>query len=688
MPDQSRPECDLVMKGGITSGIVYPPAVLELHKYFAFKNIGGTSAGAMAAAVTAAAESNAAENGFQELSQIHEELGKDGNMLQLFQPQANTRPLFDILLELLHAASSSSEDGEGQSASPHATSTPAALPPLPLFLRLLQTILAGKVPAGPLSTCLQIVNALSRKWVDPKTAYRPFIDGGRRGLFIAGGSMLFLLVLPSITLVAFTLTAALNAGQSVFWLPLGIFGLLTLALVALAGWAGLWIGRVGGVASSLSGQLNKEQFYGICNGHTPVPDEQNDHSNLTDWLSYRLDRTAGVSTQNASGVNTPLTFQHLSTRDINLQMVTSNISLGQPCVMPQDLANYLFHEDEWRQLFPDYVVEHMINHPPRTSLVNHKLLPAKFHFLPDAEQLPVIVCTRMSLSFPLLLCGISLYTLSTEAYERCQSQPQAGQLDPEQDLQRHWFSDGGIASNFPIHFFDAWLPRRPTFGINLTEKSSDTSALSPEKKPVAAVLDDGANVYLPPAEVQPAPEWHEIGQVVSFALSIFGTAQNYRDTLQSQLPSYRERIVQIRLDKNEGGMYLTMNPATIAHASRKGTQAAQVLHDQFDFDQHWWVRFLVLMSRLEEQFELLQQFFGEDAQTMLAARIRRACSMQEPRYPYARSQRWCGEAIARMELLENFMGAWQEAVDGSGMRMLFRENEPLPKPVLRVAPEL
>jgi len=48
--------CDLVMKGGITSGVVYPLAITELsHKYF-FKNIGGTSAGAVAAVITAAAE--------------------------------------------------------------------------------------------------------------------------------------------------------------------------------------------------------------------------------------------------------------------------------------------------------------------------------------------------------------------------------------------------------------------------------------------------------------------------------------------------------------------------------------------------------------------------------------------------------------------------------------------------------
>ena len=48
--------CDLVMKGGITSGIVYPNAVLALAKEFRIKNIGGTSAGAIAAAVSAAAQ--------------------------------------------------------------------------------------------------------------------------------------------------------------------------------------------------------------------------------------------------------------------------------------------------------------------------------------------------------------------------------------------------------------------------------------------------------------------------------------------------------------------------------------------------------------------------------------------------------------------------------------------------------
>jgi hypothetical protein len=54
----AQPErfCDLVMKGGFTSGVVYPLAACELARAFRLKNIGGTSAGAIAAAATAAAE--------------------------------------------------------------------------------------------------------------------------------------------------------------------------------------------------------------------------------------------------------------------------------------------------------------------------------------------------------------------------------------------------------------------------------------------------------------------------------------------------------------------------------------------------------------------------------------------------------------------------------------------------------
>jgi len=47
---------DLTMEGGTTSGVVYPLAICELATDFRFRNVGGASAGAIAAALTAAAE--------------------------------------------------------------------------------------------------------------------------------------------------------------------------------------------------------------------------------------------------------------------------------------------------------------------------------------------------------------------------------------------------------------------------------------------------------------------------------------------------------------------------------------------------------------------------------------------------------------------------------------------------------
>jgi len=52
----AKASLDLTMEGGTTSGVVYPLAVCELATNFRFRNVGGASAGAIAAALTAAAE--------------------------------------------------------------------------------------------------------------------------------------------------------------------------------------------------------------------------------------------------------------------------------------------------------------------------------------------------------------------------------------------------------------------------------------------------------------------------------------------------------------------------------------------------------------------------------------------------------------------------------------------------------
>jgi predicted acylesterase/phospholipase RssA len=52
-------QCDLVMKGGITSGVVYPRAMARVARDYRIRSIGGTSVGAIAAVLTAAASTGA-----------------------------------------------------------------------------------------------------------------------------------------------------------------------------------------------------------------------------------------------------------------------------------------------------------------------------------------------------------------------------------------------------------------------------------------------------------------------------------------------------------------------------------------------------------------------------------------------------------------------------------------------------
>ena len=66
-------KCDIVMKGGITSGIVYPGAVCKLAEKYEFQSIGGTaSAGAIAAALYRRRRVNAPRRGAQCVPRVGE----------------------------------------------------------------------------------------------------------------------------------------------------------------------------------------------------------------------------------------------------------------------------------------------------------------------------------------------------------------------------------------------------------------------------------------------------------------------------------------------------------------------------------------------------------------------------------------------------------------------------------------
>src|SRR5262245_29470532 len=98
--------CDMVMKGGITSGVVYPTAICELARQYQFRNIGGASAGAIAAAAAAAAEfgrQNGVPDSFVQFGKLPDEFGTPGFLPALFTPNGATRSAYKTLLGVLAA---------------------------------------------------------------------------------------------------------------------------------------------------------------------------------------------------------------------------------------------------------------------------------------------------------------------------------------------------------------------------------------------------------------------------------------------------------------------------------------------------------------------------------------------------------------------------------------------------------
>jgi hypothetical protein len=270
-------------------------------------------------------------------------------------------------------------------------------------------------------------------------------------------------------------------------------------------------------------------------------------------------------------------------------------------------------------------------------------------------------------------------------------------------MQVNWFSDGGICSNFPIQFFDAWLPTRPTFGVNLTSQISKPEGTGPRvlaevadlSRRIAAVRQRSAyvvqkaaghpqnevdlfedDVYLPRPESVLAPEWIPIDGLGSFLSSVFRTAQNYRDNMQALLPSYRERIVQIRLSDDEGGLNLNMPPAVIEEVMRKGKEAGEVLSREFDFDYHQWVRFRVLMKKMENSLVQMNRVVREN---LIYSEIADS-TFDSSSYPFSPS-----DAATWLPQIAQRLSDIGQVIEAFNPDNLFAEQSvPVPEPVLRV----
>jgi len=632
--------CDLVMKGGITSGIVYPPAIIEIATRYRFVNVGGTSAGAIAAAAAAAAEYGrdvpyaGYRSSFLRLDRLRVWPGeREDHIPGLFQPLPHMKPLFNVLLDLTIASRT-------QSQTPGRPSTQA---PGAGALRI--PVIGMRFAWRALTLLLRSARVLIR--------HHPQVTLG---------------VGVTVALIVLALQILILTPDDGFTSPIHVVGWTALAVL---------IGAIGGILAG-TGHLVwlavyelPRNLFGLCSGHaagaSPAgwPPTQGDDQGrgrppaLTDWLHAVINGLAGRDARQP-----PLTFGDLEGKGITLRTMTSNLSEHMPYVLPKDLGRFLFDPNEWAHLFPEVVVEHLCIHSAGAAYhiadargASQTLLP-----LPAWRDLPVVVGARMSLSFPLLIAAVPLYTISVAG----QRELSAGRTLHARHIQRHMFSDGGIASNFPIHFFDRWLPTHPTFGINLVQLPADEAdneqflqtllagdaaeaagepvqpdvivkqahlgrtdfrAAAPTPLPqmrfATPFSDPQGEVYLPPAGPgDDYVEWRTIGSLPAFFWSIFGTAQNYRDTAQARLPGYNERVVRVRLKPDEGGLNLRMPRQTIAAIVRKGQLAGRALLPQepeaaarrrggFKFDDHRWVRLVVLLSEIDQQLRDMRAAYDD-----------------------------------------------------------------------------
>lgn len=580
---RARRHCDVVMKGGITSGVVYPLAVCELAQDYKFKCVGGTSAGAIAAAATAAAEYGRERGGFRRLARLPHELGQAERLLGLFQPERSTRRPFNVLL--------------------------------------------GKLGAG--------------WWGAIRAAlYGNFLTA------LAGGALGLGLVVLAILRLADHHHDALT-----------IVALFAGVIVALAG-------ATLAVAVRLAHVVLRhvpDNGFGICTG---MRADASERPGLTPWLADLLNKCAGVP-----GAR-PLTFGDLwagpkpgadprhppraGERFVELEMMTTNLVNRLGKKIPWDEGGWYFDPDEFRDLFPEDVVRWMEAHPPAVAAGErgqrseiHRALMLPRLPLPEAKDLPVVVAARMSLSFPVLLSAVPLWAFdysrpATAAAEDSwrtwlKARPKAWPVPcgrPERwpyadvpaalEPERVWFSDGGISSNFPIHFFDSLVPRRPTFGIDLRpfplERKPD---LEDESKNVT-MASDNADGY--------QRWWYRIpergrvldGRLPAFLNAAVKTMQNKVDEAQMRAPGYRDRVAHVEMTGAEGGMNLNMEGELIEKLSERGQDAAGLLRRAYTaeydsgriitWDNHRWVRLRSALAALEQMHvEFAEGFDGVGA---------------------------------------------------------------------------
>lgn len=595
-------DCDIVMAGGVTSGIIYPGAVEMISRRYAFRSIGGTSVGAIAAAATAAAEygrrTGSNPQSFAYLGKLPKSLGDvaaDGHsrLFHLFTPEPSTRPLLALVTPLF--------GGGG-------------------FLRQATGLLRA-------------------------TLRSPAI------------AILFALTLLASLYVVISLALTGHVVATIFAIAAAV------ALIFL-----VWLGAVAWTLKHRWLPEWRKNGYGICTGRSAFsaaqPSDTEPFEGLTNWMNGVVQAAAGRRPDGP-----PLTFGDLwsagtgsapsrtGARAIELSMIASDISRNRTIQLPfiESPSPIYVEEAELTRYFPKSIVDWFReNRGAYDDRVEGRDGVLR---IPRTENIPIAFAARLSLSFPVLLSAFPLMTPDFGG------KPAA---DGKIALRRLWLSDGGLTSNFPVHFFDSPIPAHPTFCLNLvdygtaTEEEGDAAdpAGEQEEGPEQAAEDrirhtSSKPITLPHAESRSAasprpaentgdpqpndPVWGFVSSpkgnrlspvpftafdsgpgsgLLPFFNTLLNTARFWSDNQMLIAPGVRDRVVNIALKEDEGGLNLDMRPDVIADLDRRGRAAGLLISARFDpkaetdpetgernepvFARHRWVRYRNFMAAFED----------------------------------------------------------------------------------------
>jgi hypothetical protein len=522
----------------------------------------------------------------------------------------------------------------------------------------------------------------------------------------------WLYVLAALVLVfvpLLVLAKVYGISGAAFWILFGTGVILAIAVVTLA------------VAYGMSRDIRyrlPDNNYGLCAGSNgPNAAATVEDPPLTDWL-HKFFQEVG----NRTFDDDPLTFGDLwgnggdptKEREIDLVLMTTNITRGISQRLPfleGSWGQLFFKEEEFRKLFPRKVVDWMTQKKEPVRYAS-KVDTTGYCALPLPADLPILLGARMSLSFPFLLGAVPLYAGNV-------TQKRAG---GKFGLERCWFSDGGLTSNFPIHFFDSPLPSRPTFGINLVPDSvaiGDQAAagedmgvvrgMKPGGKSVEEIAPKWEKIYMPATNssgIGTAARFNRFSGIGGFFSALFDTARNWADTELMAMPGYRDRIVHVGLSEDEGGLNLNMPKDVIKRVGERGERAGELLAARFALDpepdpqsdktiwltweNHRWVRFRSFMAALEDTLRRFRSSWERSAQASAPpsydALLKRAPGLPPKSYPpgtVAQRNFIIQTTQKLLDCIEKGMTNDQTFDRGDSST---EGRSPRPKPVLRMTP--